>query len=261
MKRVPLTHSITTILMLIFLLNGCEKASTTEQSAKDIAGKSNAVPKPEPLTPVSEKKAKFFAFMMPMIEKANAKVLSERQQLEQLKKSIPDLNQKQSGLLTALAERYRVTDTTKPSEIISELLVRINIIPPSLVLAQAANESAWGTSRFAREGNNYFGQWCFKKGCGLVPLKRGAGEVHEVAKFSDPLASVESYIHNLNSHPKYALLRKLRQEAIDKGETPSGSELAEGLSGYSERGEAYVRELRNMIRYNRLGQYDNVNEA
>jgi Bax protein len=135
------------------------------------------------------------------------------------------------------------------------------VIPPSLVLAQAANESAWGTSRFARRGNNLFGQWCFSQGCGLVPRGRVEGASHEVASFSSPYRSVRSYIQNLNRHPTYQLLRDIRLKARNRDDIASGPSLAAGLLGYSERGEDYVEEIRNMIRHNNLDYYDDDFQA
>ena len=136
------------------------------------------------------------------------------------------------------------------------LLKRVDVIPPSLVLAQAANESAWGTSRFAKSGFNYFGQWCFKKGCGIVPGKRDAGKEHEVAAFSSPRKSVGSYIRNLNSHPAYQSLRSIRIQLRSENKAITGIALAGGLSEYSARGSEYVEELRSIIRYNKLAKYD-----
>ena len=133
---------------------------------------------------------------------------------------------------------------------------RLDVVPPSLILARAANESAWGTSRFATKGNNLFGQWCFSKGCGLVPRGRAEGASHEVAKFSSPYRSVRAYIQNLNRHPTYQLLRDVRLEDRRENAPLSGLELAEGLRGYSERGEEYIEEIRAMIHYNNLEFYD-----
>ena len=123
-------------------------------------------------------------------------------------------------------------------------------------LAQAANESAWGTSRFATKGNNLFGQWCFSKGCGLVPRGRVEGASHEVAKFSSPFRSVRAYIQNLNRHPTYQELRDIRQEDRRGKDPLSGVDMAAGLLGYSERGQEYVDEIRAMIHYNNLTFYD-----
>jgi len=115
-------------------------------------------------------------------------------------------------------------------------------------VVQAAKESSWGRSRYAVEINNLFGQWCFKKGCGLVPKDRSDGARHEVRKFNAVSDAVRSYIHNLNSHRNYSDLRKLRQNLREKGQGIEGGDLVDGLLLYSERRQQYVDEIRSMIR-------------
>jgi len=160
-------------------------------------------------------------------------------------------------MLQELLIKYRV-NTDDEDEQKELLLLRVNTIPPSLVLAQAANESAWGTSRFAQEGNNLFGQWCFREGCGLVPEARGGSSRHEVRAFESPLESVESYMRNLNSHPRYRELRELREQQIEQQGYASGEILTEGLDGYSTRGQEYIDEIRNMIEHNKLNRFDQL---
>ncbi len=183
-----------------------------------------------------------------MIKKANANVLQQREELSEIHANLPDLSSQQAEKLAALAKTYKVSDELSLEKQVQELDIKINTIPASLVLAQAANESAWGTSRFAQEGNNYFGQWCFSEGCGIVPNSRDGGASHEVADFDSPYDSVKSYIKNLNRHPTYEPLRDLRQQAIDNNQAVTGIVLAQGLIGYSERGEEYVKEIQQMIR-------------
>ncbi len=240
---------LATTLAGITLITGCEQADNNDIAKQEAA-------KNTPTISVSEKKANFFSFLKPMIEQANGDVLSQREQLMSIEKQANQLTNSQTETLTALIKTYRVDQSIPLEQQITELKVKVNTIPAALILAQAANESAWGTSRFAKEGNNYFGQWCFSKGCGLVPKSRNAGANHEVARFDSALGSVKSYIRNLNSHPTYALLRTLRQESIDNGQAPSGEVLAQGLIGYSERGEEYVKEIQSMIRYNKLSRFD-----
>ena len=134
--------------------------------------------------------------------------------------------------------------------------MRVDEVPVSLVLAQAANESGWGTSRFAAEGNALFGQWSFG-GSGMLPSEQRAslGD-YRVAAFESPLLSVIAYMRNLNTHNAYARLRELRAAARAAGEEPSGYELAAGLDRYSERGQDYVDELRSMIDFNGLRPTD-----
>lgn len=203
----------------------------------------------------TERKVAFFSFLYPRIVLANSRILLEREYLELLADKT-ELSNREVKWLTDQSQRLRVAAETGSDEQFALLRKRLDVIPPSLILAQAANESAWGTSRFATEGNNLFGQWCFSKGCGLVPLSRIEGASHEVAKFSSPYQSVRSYIQNLNRHPTYQLVRDLRLQNRQADKPLSGSEMAEGLLGYSERGEDYIQEIRSMIRYNNLEFYD-----
>ncbi len=254
-----------TALSGLALLTGCEQArevATPEAKAEakpEAEAKPASIKKPAPVLSVSEKKAKFFAFLNPMIKQANAEVLEQRQQLLNLSEHSDALDEKQTATLAALVKTYRVKKTLTNKEKIEQLKVKVNTVPAALILAQAANESAWGTSRFATKGNNFFGQWCYKKGCGLIPNGRTSGAKHEVARFKSPLGSVKSYIRNLNSHPTYKLLRTLRQQSIQKGKAASGELLAQGLVGYSQRGEEYVKEIQSMIRYNKLSRFDSTN--
>ncbi|MEP1217148.1 MAG: glucosaminidase domain-containing protein [Marinobacter sp.] len=203
----------------------------------------------------TEKKAAFFSFLYPRIVLANSRILIEREYLHSLSGK-ESLTKSELTWLKNQAERLRVDEEPGSPDMFRRLEYRLDVIPPSLVMAQAANESAWGTSRFASRGNNLFGQWCFSKGCGIVPQSRVEGASHEVASFSSPYVSVRSYIQNLNRHPAYQKLRDVRREARTNGNSPSGSSLAAGLLDYSERGEEYVKEIRSMIRYNNLTYYD-----
>ncbi|WP_160970283.1 glucosaminidase domain-containing protein [Pseudomaricurvus sp. HS19] len=206
---------------------------------------------------VADKKSAFFGFLMPLVDKVNREVLLERNRLRALAFSTLTPGKRDREFVAQMCEKYRY-DCSEESlkERALALSERIGMVPPSLALGQAANESAWGTSRFARNGNNYFGQWCFVKGCGLVPTNRHSRARHEVRRFASPLASVRSYIHNLNSSPAYEEFRRLRAAARAAGDVPSGLQLAQGLQSYSERGRAYIQEIRAMISVNELGHYD-----
>ncbi len=235
----------------IGFLSACDQSSDITQQKSEPNTTANVS--------VSEKKANFFAYLNPLIIKANADVLLQREELLDIQANSTSLDSDQSESLTSLLKTYRVDNKLSVDQKIQALMIKVNTIPAALVLAQAANESAWGTSRFAKEGNNFFGQWCFSKGCGIVPNSRNSGANHEVASFDKPFDSVKSYIRNLNSHPTYALLRTLRQQAIDNNQAVSGEVLAQGLIGYSERGEEYVKEIQSMIRYNKLSRFDTPN--
>jgi Bax protein len=204
-----------------------------------------------------DRKQAFIRYFVPLITATNANILKDRETALELRSRSAGLGFFDRRSLHSLTEGYALQEfDEKNDQHWNELLKRINTVPPSLALAQAANESAWGTSRFAREGNNYFGQWCFEPGCGLVPVNRTAGKTHEVAKFSSPAESVTAYINNLNRNSAYENLRSIRAQRGDQTSSASGTQLATGLVNYSERGQEYVLEIQSMIRINQLEQYD-----
>ncbi len=205
----------------------------------------------------TEKKAAFFSFIYPRVVLANARILLQRHYLIALSEQ-QSLKPEEATWLSRQAERLRVDADIVAGNpaLFNALKRRLDIVPPSLILAQAANESAWGTSRFARQGNNLFGQWCFSDGCGLVPKRRVDGANHEVAAFDSPYGSIRAYIQNLNRHASYKPLREIRKKERERAMFPTGLKLAAGLVSYSERGKAYVREIRHMIDYNNLSYYD-----
>ena len=129
-----------------------------------------------------------------------------------------------------------------------ELLGKIDIIPSSLALAQAANESAWGQSRFAQEANNLFGIWTYDKDKGLVPRNREQGKKHLVRIFDDVGESVRYYMHTLNSHPAYAGLREIREDLRASGLAIDGHKLAVGLEKYTAKGQQYIDLIQGLIR-------------
>lgn len=137
-----------------------------------------------------------------------------------------------------------------------QLIKRTDTIPLSLLIAQAAIESAWGTSRFAREGNNYFGIWCSRPGCGIVPKQREEGATHEVERYSNISNAIRKYIHILNTRPAFKELRTLRHQQRVSLLSPTGTMLIKGLGRYAKNGSEYMETLRKVIRQNRLGLYD-----
>jgi len=210
---------------------------------------------------VETRKQIFFKIMLPLILLVNEEILAEREQLLDIQQQYiktKTLSTEQNATLQALAARYKVNlETSGVDQAIEILLRRANIIPVDLALAQAANESAWGTSRFSLVANNLFGQWTFTPGQGIVPEGRPEGEIYEVRKFSSIYDSVRSYANNLNTHHAYQDFRMLRQEQ-DTEQNPDGLALAEGLLSYSIRGEDYIREIQAMIRHNNLQRLGNV---
>jgi Bax protein len=191
------------------------------------------------------------------VEQENRAILKTRQKLNDWHQDRDQLSADDAREISEIASRYGIDDFDIDSDVSwARLLNRVDVVPPSLAMAQSANESAWGTSRFARKGNNFFGQWCFRKGCGLVPKKRDENKTHEVAAFASPHESVKMYIRNLNSNAAYKSLRDLRAKLRRANKPVTGHALAAGLKHYSERGLEYVKELREMISFNKLARYD-----
>lgn len=242
------------VLALLFtaVIAGCD--------ATDSGAKLKAKPLPDfsKIDDVQQKKAAFFDYMLPMVSAENERILTIRSDLMKIQKASRPLSSSEKKRLLGLAVNYSVNapEQLTDDQLIAVLLRRIDIVPPSLALAQSANESAWGTSRFARQGNNLFGQWCFAKGCGLVPKARDDGAVHEVAAFKSTRKSVDAYIHNINTGSAYAGLRKLREKQRAEHKPVDGYTLAAGLERYSERGHEYIKEIRAMINFNKLSRYD-----
>jgi len=172
------------------------------------------------------------------------------------------LTVEQAALLTRLATRYRVPQAAaaleegRVAEVLEELLLRVDQVPVSLALAQAALESGWGTSRFALEGNSLFGQWVFSAK-GMDPAERPEGARYGVAQFRTLRASVAAYVRNLNTSWAYQEYRSLRAEMRASGDGGLRAlPLAGELLHYSTRREAYVDEVRRVIRGNRLTRFD-----
>ncbi len=205
---------------------------------------------------VKVKKKAFFDFFRPMVKEENQILRNEHLRIVALFDDLEDsgkISASDQKWLEDMAVYYRVSPfdlTDKEDQ--GLLLRRVDIIPESLFLAQAANESAWGTSRFAKTANNIFGQWCFTQGCGIVPRQRKPGDIQEVQKFATLNDGVRSYMHHLNSHPFYVKLRDAREAARKAGKAPSGYAMAIGLEKYSAKGLAYVKEVRSMISFNKL---------
>tara|TARA_B110000967_G_scaffold108795_1_gene111490 strand:- start:637 stop:1371 length:735 start_codon:yes stop_codon:yes gene_type:complete len=217
----------------------------------------NPLPDFSHYTQVKEKKSAFFDYILPLVKHSNQLVIEDRKQLELLAAEVGELSFFQRRTLIELAEDYYVDRENRSDlQVIEQLRLRVDPVPPSLALAQAAIESAWGTSRFAVQGNNLFGQWCYKKGCGLVPLRRNSGTQHEVAKFDTVSESVGSYIRNINTHRAYQDLRVSRAQLRTELGSASGHQLAENLLEYSELREKYVHEVQAVIRINKLARYD-----
>ena len=214
-----------------------------------------AVPSFSGYADVTEKKRAFFAYLQPEIQRQNDIVLKEREMvfgLQDVFLQHQEFNKHQQQVFNKLVKKYQFTGDKKLSleQTLETLIRRVDTIPEALILVQAANESGWGASRFAQQGYNFFGLWCFKKGCGFVPRQRNDDAVHEVAKFRDLSHAVMTYMRNLNRHYAYKDLRVIRQDLRQTNQPVTARALAAGLSSYSERGQEYIDELLSMLRVN-----------
>ena len=210
----------------------------------------------------AERKKEFFNYLLPFINNRNTAILKSREKISEWRQHRDSIGWFDYFQLENILNFYQLKNFDINDENDwATLLQRVDVIPASLALAQAANESGWGTSRFAREGNNYYGQWCYKRGCGIVPNDRGIRDIHEVAVFNSPSDSVASYIRNLNSHKAYKTLREIRVQLRAADRSITGVELAKGLGKYSQRGQDYIKELRSIIRHNDLQKYDYNNHT
>jgi Bax protein len=203
----------------------------------------------------TEKKRAFFMGLLPMVLMANQEIAKERQDLLQIldRQRVMETLPGDLERLDQIMSRYGLRgDPFTDHRTRSELLQRVDTLPPALVLAQAANESAWGTSRFAQLGNNLFGEWTFIPGTGIVPEDRPDGQTYEVRRFKSIYASIRSYMNNLNRNSAYAKLRQIRGRLRDANQPVTGMVLTQGLLNYSQRGKDYIDEIQAMIRQNKL---------
>ncbi len=203
------------------------------------------------LQSVQLKKETFIKIVLPLIVAENEKILDDREKLKVLleKKFTSDLEKQ--WLRQKLLE-YKVKKGN-----VGELIIRMDFVPASIALAQAAKESGWGTSRFALEGNAIFGQWTWD-GQGIAPLKRDGGKNHKILKFPILRASVKAYKNNLNTHKSYSKFREKRKSLRDKNKKISGLQLTDTLKNYAQTGSEYTKILNQIIKQNRLSDFELV---
>ncbi len=214
-------------------------------------------------TVLGEGKQGFIDELLPHVEQENRRLSRLREEVSGLlnRQAYGTLDDTGKQRLRKLAASYRIDDDPVDSASARQaLLHRIDIIPSSLALAQAANESAWGKSRFAREANNLFGIWTYDEDKGLKPRNREAGKTHLVRIFDDYGDSVRYYMHLLNSHPAYADLREIRVQLRTSQQTIDGHSLASGLDKYSAKGKEYVDLIQSLIRQNEWARLDVDNQ-
>ena len=205
--------------------------------------------------PVTEKKELFFTVIERLALFHNKVILGRRERLISLLNS--DDN---SVFLETMAVKYSLervgNKVSSRSDTLRELLMRVDCIPPSLILAQAAIESGWGTSRFAQEGNNLFGQRVWGEKLLGMKAKGVSDAKFRLAVYPNISESVKSYLRNLNTHPFYESFRAVREAKRNQGQSIFGIDLVGELGSYSTRGEAYVSDVKKMIEFNHLSKLD-----
>ena len=207
------------------------------------------------IEPVSERKKLFINTLLPIIYSENLKILEDR------KKILDWWNESQGenfsrdfwpSWLFELSEKYDTSDSN-----LGNLLIKVDVIPISMALAQAAIESGWGTSRYLREGNAIYGQYTFEKDRGIQPERRESNKKFFIRKFSNLSESTRSYFKNINTHRAYEGFREERKKLRMNGVELSGVKLVKFLTSYSERRDDYVKDVENIIQSNNFMKFDN----
>lgn len=204
---------------------------------------------------VDTKKRLFLRVMLPLILSVNDEIAADRKRLLEIADRMKRnkwVNAADTQWMDQLAARYGVS-----GQPVDALIKRVDVIPPSLAMAQAAEESGWGTSRFVREANNLYGQITTSPG----GVAAEGDTTRRLANFDSLRESVRAYVHNLNTHRAYEDLRRARTTLRARKGSPDGHSLAGTLLGYSERGQDYVETIRSLIRKNSLMRYDHARLA
>lgn len=200
------------------------------------------------------RKSIFLRTILPLVLQSNREILAERRRLFAAKRLVdagkaPAVSE--IIWLEQLAEKYKTS-----ADDMDRLIRRVDVVPVALALAQAVEESGWGSSRFARLGNAIFGQYTTLDDHGIIPKQAGSDPDFKIKAFPDLLSGIRSYMRNLNIHPAYAGLRRKRSEIRAAGQKPVGRALAVTLTGYSERGFDYVKTLHLIIDANDLSELE-----
>jgi len=210
---------------------------------------------PKDLKTLGDAKTKrelFIKIVLPLILYENEKIIDDRKRLFKiLGKNFNSPGEK--VWLNRRFKEYKIEDKD-----FAELKMRMDIIPVSIALAQAANESGWGTSRFALEGNALFGQWTWSKK-GISPKNKDPDQSHKILQFQILKASVRAYKNNLNTHNAYREFREVRAKLRQSGTNITGLALIKYLKNYAAIGEKYTEIIKGIIEHNSLTDFDKVN--
>ena len=196
-----------------------------------------------------KKRELFIKIILPLILDENEKINDDRKKLFKI------LGKKFNTVGERVWLKRRFKEYKIEDQDLTELKMRMDIIPVSIAIAQAANESGWGTSRFALEGNALFGQWTWSKK-GISPKNKDPDETHKVLQFQILKASVRAYKNNLNTHNAYKEFRETRAKLRQEEKIITGLELAKYLKKYAAEGEKYVAILEAIINKNSLTDFD-----
>ena len=199
---------------------------------------------------IKEKKETFLQILLPLVVAENEKIKEDREYLLKILKG--NESEESKKWLNKRFKTYKVKDKN-----IKELIEKIDIIPTSIALAQAAKESGWGTSRFALEGNAIYGQWTWN-GDGIEPLEKTKDQNHKILKFPLLRASVKAYIDNLNTHRGYKDFRIKRADLRKQNKKLTGIELIHELENYAQTGKEYTKILEKIINQNDLDELEAV---
>ncbi len=200
---------------------------------------------------VKERKKLFIEIVLPLIIEENIKIRLDRKKLFSILNKNNNSTMEKKWLDNKF-KQYGVKDNN-----LSDLKIRMDEIPVSLAIAQAANETGWGTSRFALDGNALFGQWTYN-GEGIRPAGADSNTKHKVMKFKVLQASVRAYFGNLNTHSSYREFRKFRATARGNNEKLNSLILADYLAAYAATGTKYPKILKQIIKQNSLTEFDDV---
>ena len=202
---------------------------------------------------IPERKQEFLRILLPLVLLVNEEIRVERQHLLEmlaLRESGGEIPGSAESWLAALTAKYKVGPTD-----FDLLLQRVDVVSPAVTVSQAVEETGWGRSRFVKQGNAIFGERTWTKGRGIVPIRRPEDGRYEVRRFGSLLESVRAYALNLNTHEAYSGYRTMRADLRRLGRH-NPAELAATLFAYSERGGAYIKAIRRIIRDNQLQHFE-----
>ena len=208
-----------------------------------------------------QKHSQFVKSVLNSTDKVNQTILHDRERLQTLQKQHASgkvLSNADQRWFAQLATQYKIAapSVDKPATW-QELNKRVDIVPVSLVLAQAIQESGWGTSNLAKKANNYFGQQCYSRGCGVYS-PHSSRSYHEMAKYESIHEAINTYVHNLNSNNAYRKMRDIRFSERANNQKINSLALVNGMTAYSELGGRYVAKIKSVVSNLKLQRFDRV---